>query len=146
MTSKEAEETLGLIRALMERSTRYTNLSGHAGIAAGVSTLVGCALRLWFNTPFLSTWIGVLIAAAGASLYFTAALARANGEAPWTACAGTDDGRDGDGRTGTRHPRARPSGDPVAGGGHGVARLEGAEGAPPDAGRPPVRVPAQAGG
>src|SRR5216684_466687 len=39
MTSKEAEETLGLIRALMERSTRYTNLSGHAGIAAGVAAL-----------------------------------------------------------------------------------------------------------
>ncbi len=89
MTSKEAEETLGLIRALMERSTRYTNLSGHAGIAAGVSTLVGCALRLWFNTPFLSTWIGVLIAAAGASLYFTAALARANGEPPWSRQAQT---------------------------------------------------------
>jgi len=84
MTSKEAEETLGLIRALMERSTRYTNLSGHAGIAAGVSTLAGCALRMWFNTPFLSTWIGVFIAAAGASVYFTAAMARANGEPPWS--------------------------------------------------------------
>jgi multisubunit Na+/H+ antiporter MnhC subunit len=84
MTSKEAEETLGLIRALMERSTRYTNLSGHAGIAAGVSTLVGCALRMGFNTPFLSTWIGVLIAAAGASVYFTGAMARANGEPPWS--------------------------------------------------------------
>jgi len=84
MTSKEAEETLGLIRALMERSTRYTNLSGHAGIAAGVATLVGCALRMWFNTPFLLTWIGVLIASAGASVYFTAAMARANGEPPWS--------------------------------------------------------------
>jgi multisubunit Na+/H+ antiporter MnhC subunit len=84
MTSKEAEETLGLIRALMERSTRYTNLSGHAGIAAGVATLAGCALRVWLNTPFLSTWIGVLIASAGASVYFTAAMARANGEPPWS--------------------------------------------------------------
>src|SRR5260370_41356239 len=84
MTSKEAEEPLGLIGALMERSTRYTNLSGHAGIAAGVSTLVGCALRVWFNTPFLSTWIGVFIAAAGASVYFPAAMARANGEPPWS--------------------------------------------------------------
>lgn len=84
MTSKEAEETLGLIRGLMERSTRYTNLSGHAGIAAGVATLVGCVLRTWFNTPFLSTWIGVLIAAAGASVSFTAAMARANGEPPWS--------------------------------------------------------------
>ncbi len=89
MTSKEAEQTLTLIRGLMERSTRYTNLSGHAGIAAGVSTLVGCALRMWFNTPFLSTWIGVLIAATAASVYYTAAMARANGEPPWSRQAQT---------------------------------------------------------
>ena len=89
MTSKEAEQTLSLIRTLMERSTCYTNLSGHAGIAAGVATLVGCAMRIWYNTPFLSTWIGVLIAAAGASVYFTAAMARANGEPPWTRQAKT---------------------------------------------------------
>jgi hypothetical protein len=89
MTSKEAEQTLSLIRTLMERSTCYTNLSGHAGIAAGVATLVGCAMRTWYNTPFLSTWIGVLIAAAGASVYFTAAMARANGEPPWTRQAKT---------------------------------------------------------
>ena len=89
MTSKEAEQTLSLIRGMMERSTRYTNLSGHAGIAAGVATLVGCALRLWFNTPFLSTWIGVLIAATAASLYFTAAMAKSNGEPPWSRQAQT---------------------------------------------------------
>jgi multisubunit Na+/H+ antiporter MnhC subunit len=89
MTSKEAEQTLTLIRGLMERSTRYTNLSGHAGIAAGVSTLVGCALRMWVNTPFLSTWIGVLIAATGASIYYTAAMARGNGEPPWSRQAQT---------------------------------------------------------
>src|SRR5438046_2685421 len=89
MTSKEAEQTLSLIRGMMERSTRYTNLSGHAGIAAGVATLGGCALRSWFNTPFLSTWIGVLIAATAASLYFTAAMARSNGEPPWSRQAQT---------------------------------------------------------
>ena len=89
MTSKEAEQTLSLIRTLMERSTCYTNLSGHAGIAASVATFVGCALRVWYNTPFLETWIGVLLAAAGASVYFTAALARANGEPPWSRQART---------------------------------------------------------
>ena len=67
MTSKEAEQTLSLIRTLMERSACYTNLSGHAGIAASVATFVGCAMRSWYNTPFLSTWIGVLLAAAGAA-------------------------------------------------------------------------------
>jgi len=89
MTGKEAEQTLSLIRTLMERSTCYTNLSGHAGIAAGVATLVGCALRVWFNTPFLPTWIGVLLAAIAASVFFTAALARANGESAWTRQART---------------------------------------------------------
>src|SRR6476619_5047402 len=89
MTSKEAEQTLSLIRTLMERSTCYTNLSGHAGIAAATATFVGCALRTWYNTPFLSTWIGVLLAAAGASLFFTAAMARANGEPAWSRQART---------------------------------------------------------
>jgi len=39
---------------------------------------------MWFNTPFLPTWIGVFIAAASASVYFTAAMARGNGEPPWS--------------------------------------------------------------
>jgi len=41
MTSKEAEQTLSLIRTLMERSTCYTNLSGHAGIAAELAETPG---------------------------------------------------------------------------------------------------------
>lgn len=84
MTTKEAEQTLSVIRTLMERSTRYTNLSGHAGIAAGILALGGSALRLWGNTPFLPTWIGVLIAASGAIVFFTARMARQNGEPFWT--------------------------------------------------------------
>lgn len=89
MTGKEAEQTLAVIRTLMERSTRYTNLSGHAGIAAGAVTLLGCAMRLWGHTPFLPTWLGVLIAAFGASVLVTAAMARANGEPLWTRQART---------------------------------------------------------
>jgi hypothetical protein len=84
MTGKEAEQTLSVIRTLMERSTRYTKLSGHAGIAAGVLTLGGAALRWWYQTPFLSTWIGVLIAAIAANVWFTWRLARAGGEPFWT--------------------------------------------------------------
>jgi len=84
MTTREAEQTLSVIRTLMERSTRYTNLSGHAGVAAGVLALGGSALRLWWNTPFLLTWLGVLVAAAGAIVFFTARMARMNGEPFWT--------------------------------------------------------------
>ena len=89
MTGKEAEETLGVIRTLMERSTCYTHLSAHAGLAAGGITLVGSALRLWLHTPFVATWIGVLFAAAGAVIYFQAAIARQNQEPLWTRQART---------------------------------------------------------
>jgi len=84
MTGKEAEQTLAVIRTLMERSTSYTNLSGHAGIAAGALALLGCVLRVQYGTPFLPTWFGVLTAALAASVFFTAALARANQEPLWT--------------------------------------------------------------
>lgn len=89
MTTREAEQTLSTIRTLMERSTRYTNLSGHAGIAAGVLTLVGCLLRMELKTPFFPTWLGVLVAACCANVYFTAEMARANGEPLWTRQAKT---------------------------------------------------------
>jgi hypothetical protein len=84
MTSREAEETLSVIRTLMERGTRYTNLSGHAGIAAGATALVGSLLRSTYGTPFTLTWLGVLLVAGGASVFFTAAMARSNGEPFWT--------------------------------------------------------------
>jgi hypothetical protein len=73
----------------MERSTRYTNLSGHAGIAAGVLTLLGSVLRYWYHTPFLPTWLGVLLAACVANVLFAAGMARANGESLWTRQAQT---------------------------------------------------------
>lgn len=89
MTSKEAEQTLSVIRTLMERSTRYTNLSGHAGIAAGLLTLLGGTLRHWYHTPFLPTWLGVLFAACMANVLFAAGMARANREPLWTRQAQT---------------------------------------------------------
>lgn len=89
MTGREAEQTLSVIRTLMERGTQYTHLSGHAGIAAGGLTLLGSFLRLRFDTPFLPTWLGVLIAASASTVLFTAALHRANGEPLWTRQART---------------------------------------------------------
>lgn len=89
MTGREAEQTLAVIRTLMERGTQYTHLSGHAGIAAGGLTLLGSFLRMRFNTPFLPTWLGVLLAASASTVLFTAALHRANGEPLWTRQART---------------------------------------------------------
>lgn len=84
MTAREAEQTLSVIRTLMERGTRYAHLSSHAGIAAGLLALLGSALRWWADTPFLITWIGVLVAACTAIVACTAASAHANGEPFWT--------------------------------------------------------------
>jgi hypothetical protein len=89
MNQHEAEQTLSVIRTLMERGTRYTNLSGHAGIAAGALALAGALARVWFHTPFLTTWMCVLVAACGSTVLFTAAMARANGEPVWTRQAQT---------------------------------------------------------
>jgi len=89
MTGREAEQTLETIRTLMERGTRYTNLSGHAGIAAGLCALVGCGLREWLHTPFVTTWLGVLVAASAATAFFTSRMAAANGEPLWTRQART---------------------------------------------------------
>jgi hypothetical protein len=89
MTGKEAEQTLGVIRTLMERRTLYRNLSGHAGMVAGAVTLVGSLLREWLHTPFLPTWLGVLCIACGASVYFTAGMATENREPFWTRQART---------------------------------------------------------
>jgi hypothetical protein len=89
MNGREAEQTLSVIRTLMERGTQYRNLSGYAGIAAGVATLVGSVLRLWLHTPFVWTWLGVLVAACAAATFFTGQMAHANGEPLWTRQART---------------------------------------------------------
>jgi hypothetical protein len=89
MTCREAEESLDVIRTMMERSTRYTNLSGDAGIVAGLLTLGGSALREWGQASFLFTWIAVLIGACAAFVFFTWRMALANGEPFWTRQART---------------------------------------------------------
>ena len=89
MRTEDPRETLSVIRTLMERGTRYQNLSGLAGVAAGVFTLLGCGIRVQFGAPLLPTWLGVLAAALAASVYFTLEMARANGEPLWTRQART---------------------------------------------------------
>ncbi len=89
ISTHEAEETLSVIRTLMERGTRYTNLSGYAGIGVGLVALGGCWLRAAFNTPFVATWLGVLAVACAVSVFFTAVMAHANEEPLWTRQART---------------------------------------------------------
>src|SRR5207248_10837784 len=51
MTTKEAEQTLSVIRALMERGTRYTHISSASAFPAGLVTLAGCAVRTSATLP-----------------------------------------------------------------------------------------------
>lgn len=83
MSPREAEQTLAVIRTLMERSTCYTHLSAHAGLAAGGITLLGSLAR-GYGAPMLPTWTGVLVASAAAVAFFTARLARSHREPFWT--------------------------------------------------------------
>lgn len=71
--AREAEENLRVIRALMERSTKYSTFSGLSGICAGLASIVGCVLtrRLGhdpgaFPVAFLTLWSVVIIVAIGA--------------------------------------------------------------------------------
>jgi hypothetical protein len=90
MTPKEAGQTLSTIRTLMERGTQYTNISSTSAIAAGLVTLVGCAVRRAGLLPFderwnfFITWGGVFVVSLAAMAYFTAAQAKRNGEPVWT--------------------------------------------------------------
>ncbi len=89
MTGREAGETLDVIRTLMERGTHYRNLSGHAGVAAGCVALIGAAARAWLKTPFSLTWGLVFTLAMSAAVFYTARMARENGEVFWTRQART---------------------------------------------------------
>src|SRR5689334_10375049 len=95
MTTKEAEQTLAVIRALMERGTRYTHISSASAFAAGLVTLGGCAVRRSGILPFgdrgnfVATWVGVFILSLAAIVAFTAISARRNGERVWNRQAQT---------------------------------------------------------
>jgi hypothetical protein len=90
MTPKEAEQTISVIRTLMERGTRYTNISSASAVAAGIVTLIGCAVRAANVLPlgekwgFFVTWSAVFFISLAAIVSFTVAQARRNGEPVWT--------------------------------------------------------------
>ena len=95
MTTKEAEQTLSVIRALMERGTRYTHISSASAFAAGLVTLAGCAVRSSGILPFgergnfVATWVGVFVFALAGIVAFTAISALRNGEPVWNRQART---------------------------------------------------------
>lgn len=71
--AREAEENLRVIRALMERSTKYSTFSGVSGVVAGLASIVGCIVTrslgpdpARFPAAFLVIWTAVIIVAVGA--------------------------------------------------------------------------------
>ncbi|HLJ55270.1 MAG TPA: hypothetical protein VKT77_09530 [Chthonomonadaceae bacterium] len=70
--AREAEENLRVIRALMERSTKYSTFSGLSGICAGLASIVGCVITRAlgrdpdaFSVKFLALWSAVIVIAIG---------------------------------------------------------------------------------
>ncbi len=70
--AREAEENLRVIRALMERSTKFSTFSGLSGICAGLASILGCVVtRMFGHDPgafpfvFLTLWSAVIIVAVG---------------------------------------------------------------------------------
>ena len=71
--AREAEENLRVIRALMERSTKFSTFSGMSGICAGLTSIVGCLVTRMlgpdpgaFPVAFLTLWSAVIVLAVGA--------------------------------------------------------------------------------
>lgn len=93
MEKTQAEESIQLIRDVMERSARYTHFSGLSGVISGILALIGCAATYWinFNVPlgnqstwFAVTWCGVLAAAVGEDLALAQRKAKRRGNTIWT--------------------------------------------------------------
>ena len=71
--AREAEENLRVIRALMERSTKFSTFSGLSGVCAGLASIVGCVLTRAigrdpgaFPVLFIALWSTVIVVAVGA--------------------------------------------------------------------------------
>lgn len=89
MDRTQAEENISVIREIMERSARYTNLSGISGIIAGLLALFGCWFTYWiyFNTPldgqntwYMITWITIFFLALGQDFFIAQRKAKRRGE------------------------------------------------------------------
>src|SRR5689334_11831812 len=78
----DAEESLLVIRQLMERSTRHSTFSGLSGVLAGVYAISGCMIQ-WLGFPrlaalsahpvrgFLTVWSLVVLLAIGTDFILT---------------------------------------------------------------------------
>ncbi len=93
MDKFEAEGDLKLIREVMERSARYTHLSGLSGVIAGLLALAGVVATVWvaqqddwdkLKPEFAAVWIGVFVLAIGQDFLMGYRKARKTGQAYFT--------------------------------------------------------------
>lgn len=98
MAQSEAIRALTEIRAVINRSTRYSTFSALSGFLAGAAALIGSgAVGYYRDFPgaraddwnFVYVWAGVFAFAAVQHFILTALKARQRGEAVWTPIART---------------------------------------------------------
>jgi hypothetical protein len=98
LAQDQALRALAEIRAVIDRSTRYSTFSALSGFIAGGAALAGSGLCGAFpfvgtrpdeGLRFVSVWSAVLLIAAAAQFVLTAVKARQRGEALWTPIART---------------------------------------------------------
>jgi hypothetical protein len=95
MQREHAEHTLETIRTLMDRSQRYEHLSGHSGLLAGGTALLGCAvlglelLPFGPRLDFAVVWTAVFTIAFIGHLLITFGRARQRDEFVWSRQART---------------------------------------------------------
>lgn len=89
MDKIQAEESLKLIRDVMERSARYTHFSGLSGVIAGTLAFVGCWLTYWIdgNIPlkaqtawYIATWSTIFVLAMTQDFVLAQRKARKHGQ------------------------------------------------------------------
>jgi hypothetical protein len=98
LAQDQALRALSDIRAVIDRTTRYSTFSALSGFIAGVAALIGsgaCGLFPFVGTKpqsgmqFVAVWCVVLVIAAVAQIILTTLKARQRGEAVWTPIART---------------------------------------------------------
>lgn len=93
MDKVQAEESIKVIRDIMERSAGYTIFSGLSGIIAGLLSLIGCYLseQVWAgeqtidqNAHYLIIWFSILALAIVQDRVLAERKARKSGQTTWT--------------------------------------------------------------